>query len=69
MLERHMNSVVTSLPVIQKAGGLYAKPQVRACTRAHLPERGPARAEFSPVLFLLFPFFLFLPDLEIYRKF
>jgi hypothetical protein len=60
-----MNTVAASLPVIQKAGSLCAKPAVRA----HLPERGLARAEFSPVLFLLFPFFVFLPDLEIYRKF
>jgi hypothetical protein len=62
MSERHMNSVVTSLPVIQKAGGLYAKPPARARVS---PVGGLVWTRFSPALFILF---LSLPDLEIYRK-
>jgi hypothetical protein len=45
-----------SLPIIQIPEGLYARLSVRVRARARLPGRGLVRAEFSPVLFLLFLF-------------
>jgi hypothetical protein len=65
MSGRHVNSVVASLRGFQIARGLCAKPPARARVS---PVDGPAWAEFSPALFILF-FFLFLPSLEIYWKF
>jgi hypothetical protein len=43
--------------------GTSAQNHQRGCVS---PGRGPDRASFGPVLFILF---LFMPDLEIYRKF
>jgi hypothetical protein len=63
-----MNSVMASLPVIQKARGLCAKPPARAARARVSPVGGLVWPGFSPALFILF-LFLFLPDLEIYRKF
>jgi hypothetical protein len=64
MSERHVNSVAASFLVIQKAEGLYARWRARARVS---PVGGPYWAGFSLALFILF-LFLFLPDLEIYRK-
>jgi hypothetical protein len=60
-----MNSATTSLQVFQIARGLCAKPPARARVS---PVDGSAWAGFRPALFILF-LFLFLSNLEIYRKF
>jgi hypothetical protein len=65
MSERHINSVMASLLVIQKAEVLCARWPARARVS---PVGGPVWASISPILFLFFLFF-FLLDSEIYRKF
>jgi hypothetical protein len=42
--------------------GLYTKSRVRARAQASFPVRGPVRAEFSPILFIIF-LFLFIYSL------
>jgi hypothetical protein len=59
MLERHMNIVAASLPVIQKAGGLCAKPPARARMGASFPCRWVVLGSFQPTTIHSFPFSFF----------
>jgi hypothetical protein len=60
MSETHVNSARGSLLLVQKAEVFCVKPTTRPRVRRVSPGRGPYRAGFSPLLFILF---LFLPHL------
>jgi hypothetical protein len=63
MSETHVNSARGSLLLVQKAEVFCVKPPTWALARRVSPGRGPYRASFSPLLFIL-SLFLFLPGLE-----
>jgi hypothetical protein len=69
MLERHMNSVTSSLLVIQKAEGLSARWPTRARAGAGSPRRWSGLGWFQPNNVPCFFLFFLQPGFEIYRKF
>jgi hypothetical protein len=63
MSETHVNSAWGPLLLVQKAEVFCVKEPTRARARCVSPGRGPYRAGFNPLLFIL-SLFLFLPGLE-----